>query len=108
MITEQDLLEYNTWLMEVWNPNQLHIPFAQDAPKAFLKHKGQTEKSNFPSWLDQDTISTIKELWNMPNVDNSNSRVKAIKLVQQKAQNYGSVITSLMAADIVMVIIHGK
>jgi hypothetical protein len=41
MITEQDLYEYNKWLVEVWNPNQLHIPFAIDAPKAFLNQKNK-------------------------------------------------------------------
>lgn len=44
MITEQDLHEYNKWLMEVWNPNQLYIPFAIDAPKAFLDHRSKVEK----------------------------------------------------------------
>lgn len=34
-----ELLEYNVWLMEVWNPNQLHIPFANHAPFAFVKYK---------------------------------------------------------------------
>ena len=33
------LHEYNKWLMEVWNPKQLYIPFAIDAPRAFLEYK---------------------------------------------------------------------
>jgi hypothetical protein len=44
MIREKDLQEYNKWLMEVWNPNQLHIPFSIDAPKAFLEHRSKVEK----------------------------------------------------------------
>ena len=36
-MNEQELQEYTQWLMEVWNPNQLYIPFAVDAPKAYLK-----------------------------------------------------------------------
>lgn len=44
MITEQDLHEYNKWLMEVWNPNQLYIPFAIDAPNAFLDHRSKVKK----------------------------------------------------------------
>lgn len=36
---EQKLHDYNKWLMEVWNPNQLYIPFAKDAPSAFLRYK---------------------------------------------------------------------
>jgi hypothetical protein len=43
MITEQDLHEYNKWLMKVWNPNQLYIPFAIDAPKAFLDHRSKVK-----------------------------------------------------------------
>jgi hypothetical protein len=46
MITEKDLHEYNKWLMEVWNPNQLYIPFAIDAPKAFLDHRSKVKKLN--------------------------------------------------------------
>ncbi len=43
-MNEQDLHEYNKWLMEVWNPNQLNIPFAADAPKAFLKYRAKKLK----------------------------------------------------------------
>jgi hypothetical protein len=46
MITEQDLHEYNKWLMEVWNPNQLHIPFSVDAPRAFLKHRSKVKNNH--------------------------------------------------------------
>jgi hypothetical protein len=42
-MTEQDLHEYNKWLMKVWNPNQLYIPFAIDAPKAFLDHRSKVK-----------------------------------------------------------------
>ena len=44
-ITEKELHEYNKWLMEVWNPNQLYIPFAKDAPKAFLDYKKKKKKN---------------------------------------------------------------
>lgn len=40
-MNEQELREYTKWLMEVWNPNQLYIPFAVDAPKAYLRHKAE-------------------------------------------------------------------
>ena len=40
-MTEQNLHDYNKWLMEVWNPNQLYIPFAIDAPKAFLDYQAE-------------------------------------------------------------------
>lgn len=45
MILEKDLQEYTKWLMEVWNPNQLHIPFALDAPQAFLAYKKKQENT---------------------------------------------------------------
>jgi hypothetical protein len=45
-MNEQELHEYTQWLMEVWNPNQLYIPFAVDAPKAYLRHKA--EQLNLP------------------------------------------------------------
>ena len=38
-MTEQDLHDYNKWLMEVWNPKQLYIPFAIDAPNAYLTYR---------------------------------------------------------------------
>jgi|TARA_R110000796_G_scaffold11688_1_gene39371 hypothetical protein len=40
-MTEQDLHDYNKWLVEVWNPNQLYIPFVMNAPEAFLKYKAK-------------------------------------------------------------------
>tara|TARA_R110000850_G_scaffold181386_1_gene306730 strand:+ start:1569 stop:1820 length:252 start_codon:yes stop_codon:yes gene_type:complete len=40
-MTEQNLHDYNKWLMEVWNPNQLYIPFGIDAPKAFLDYQAK-------------------------------------------------------------------
>jgi hypothetical protein len=53
MITEQDLHEYNKWLMEVWNPNQRYIQFGIDAPKAYLTYKTKIEN------LDTSFISCI-------------------------------------------------
>ena len=40
-MTKQNLHDYNKWLMEVQNPNQLYIPFAIDAPKAFLDYQAK-------------------------------------------------------------------
>lgn len=44
LLTEKDLHEYNKWLMEVWNTNQLYIPFSIDAPNAFLDYRGSIKK----------------------------------------------------------------
>lgn len=56
MITEAELHDYNKWLMEVWNPNQLYIPFEIDAPKAYLRFKA--EQLNIPkiNWGISDVI----------------------------------------------------
>lgn len=43
-MSEQELHDYNEWLTEVWNPNQLHIPFMQDAPGAYLRYKEKESK----------------------------------------------------------------
>lgn len=40
---EQYLREYGKWLMEIWNPNQLYIPFSKDAPTAFLDHMSKKD-----------------------------------------------------------------
>ena len=50
-MNEQELHEYTKWLMEVWNPNQLYIPFAVDAPKAYLRHKAK--QLNLPPVVQQ-------------------------------------------------------
>lgn len=39
-MTEKDLHSYNKWLVEVWNPNQLYIPFIESAPNAYLNYIG--------------------------------------------------------------------
>lgn len=39
MINKQDLLkDYTQWLMRIWNPDQLHIPFAENAPQAYISY----------------------------------------------------------------------
>jgi len=39
-MTEEDLNDYNKWLMEVWsNPIQTYIPLVIYAPEAYLRFK---------------------------------------------------------------------
>ena len=38
-----------------------------------------------PYWLNEDLIKQIKELWNTANTDNSNPRVQAYKIIQEKS-----------------------
>jgi hypothetical protein len=45
-MTEQDLHDYNKWLVEVWSPNELYISRVMSAPKAFLKYRAQSEVIN--------------------------------------------------------------
>ena len=59
-MTEQNLHDYNKWLMEVWNPNQLYIPFAIDAPKAFLDY--QAEQLNLTNVVERLPIGEIIKL----------------------------------------------
>ncbi len=44
-MTEQDIKDYNQWLMDVWNPNQLYIPFAADAPRAYLSYLKRNKRA---------------------------------------------------------------
>lgn len=63
MITEKDLHDYNKWLMTVWNPNQLYIPFAIDAPKAFIEHQNnQKSVSNANTSSENDINNKTKQL----------------------------------------------
>ena len=45
-MSEQELHDYNQWLVEVWNPSQLYIPFMQDAPSAYLMYKSRCQCVN--------------------------------------------------------------
>jgi hypothetical protein len=56
-MTEQDLHDYNKWLIEVWNPNQLYIPFAIDAPRAYLRH--QYEQSHICNVNNSGTCDNL-------------------------------------------------
>jgi len=55
MNNKETLLQlYSKWLMEVWNPNQLYIPFPNDAPKAFLREiKEETDLSKLKNTFDE-------------------------------------------------------
>ena len=39
-----ELDKYNEWLVNVWNPNQLNIPFMVDAPQAYIDYKNKLTK----------------------------------------------------------------
>jgi len=59
---EQDLHHYNKWLMEVWIPN-LYIPFAIDAPRAYLKYrKEQLIIADVVKSLPQDNFCEVCNL----------------------------------------------
>lgn len=54
-----------------------------------------------PEWLKKDIIDSVKNLWNLPNNDNSNPRTSAIKLVRKQAKHYGYKIDLKKAVEIV-------
>lgn len=58
-MTEQDLHDYNKWLMEVWNPNQLYIPFVKDAPSAFLQYKKANESQLVCDHCGKDKVEEL-------------------------------------------------
>lgn len=66
MITEQDLHEYNKWLMEVWNPNQLYIPFGIDAPKAYLTYKTKVKNLDIPRVSNNEVAAANDNGWITP------------------------------------------
>lgn len=37
-LNEDNLNDFMEWLTDVWNPNQLYIPFQSDAAKAYLNY----------------------------------------------------------------------
>lgn len=55
-----------------------------------------------PEWLStQHRIDMIKELWNEPNINNSNPRVKAIQLAKSFAKEYGYEIDIKKATEVI-------
>jgi hypothetical protein len=54
-----------------------------------------------PEWLKKDIVDSVKNLWNLPNDDNSNPRTSAIKLVRKQAKHYGYEIDLKKAVEIV-------
>lgn len=60
-----------------------------------------THDVNPPSWLSDRLKSNVKELWNTPNVDNSNPRIKALQLVRSEANSHGYTIDIKKATDII-------
>jgi len=54
-----------------------------DAHKSILA-RGVTFEGK-PYWLNSDLIIQIRELWNAENMNNTNPRVKASKIIQEKS-----------------------
>ncbi len=73
-MTEKDLHGYNKWLVEVWNPNQLYIPFIESAPNAYLN-----------SIKDKMKIYKIECYWEMPLAQGSfKTREKAQEAIDNE------------------------
>lgn len=54
-----------------------------------------------PEWLDDETIHEAEQLWFTPNVNGSNPRAQAIRLIQSVAQKSGYEISIKKAYEIV-------
>lgn len=94
-MTEKELTDYTTWLMEVWNPNQLYIPFATDAPKAYLDYLKINNRSiGCPEWLTEEVRLLAKKSWN------DSYRVDAIRIIQRYSENLGDRITIKEALEL--------
>ena len=61
-MTEQELHDYNKWLMERWTTNQFRIPFVEDAPRAYLKYKNEHREygREVPDYADLMTVEDWK------------------------------------------------
>ncbi len=74
--------------------NNLNI--ALENYKEILK-KGVTI-NNKPIWLTDDLCREVRDLWNGENVNPSNPRVKATKIIQQKSLELDNRKLSLQSA----------
>ena len=61
-MTEQELHDYNKWLMERWTTNQFRIPFVEDAPRAYLKYRKENREycREVPDYADIMTVEDWK------------------------------------------------
>ena len=57
--------------------------------------------SDIPMYLTKDVVEKVKSLWDLPNENNSNPRTTAIKLVRQKAKDFGHEIDLKTSVEIV-------
>ena len=56
---------------------------------------------NKPEWLTDEMVNTVRVLWYAPNIDNSNPRVKALKLIQKSAEDAGYTVDIKKADEII-------
>lgn len=61
---------------------------------------------NCPEWVTVVTKKTVKELWSQENVNNSNPKVKAVKLIQSEAKTNGYEINIKKSEEIIKAIIN--
>lgn len=62
---------------------------AKEIIKLYELENSIENKITKPEWLSVRDIEMIKELWNTPNINGSNPKVKAIKLIQSLALSSG-------------------
>lgn len=54
-----------------------------------------------PEWLSGKVRLMVKELWDTPNVNDSNPRIKAIQLIQAEAKENGYTINIKKSMEVV-------
>jgi hypothetical protein len=97
---------YNDWLIEnkkqfdsSMNPFEM---FKAGYNQALQLRENAVISSVFcPEWLTYDIRVKVKDLWNLPNVNNSNPRTSAIKLIREIAKHNGYEIDLKKSVELV-------
>lgn len=61
-----------------------------------------------PIWITAEDIIEIKRLWSLPNIDNSNPRIQAVKLVKKRATDSFRTIDFKEANEILQICLNHK
>jgi len=93
-MTEKELHDYTAWLTEVWS-NYIHIPFMEDAPRAYLYYLKRNNISiGCPEWLTEEVRLSAKKLWN------DTYKVDAIRTIKRNSENAGCKVTIKEALEL--------
>lgn len=54
-----------------------------------------------PEWLSGKIVLMVKELWDTPNINDSNPRIKAVQLIQREAKEHGYIIDIKKSMEVI-------